>query len=216
MTVSIQLKDINKEITKISKDDFFTIEKYLLDNDLASDKEDSKTIKARLQNPPILTPEEFAEELIYVILASGFSQKTAKKKYIEIANYLKTTSEPNIEGLLQIFNNKMKMGAILKIWKNKEIIKNRYYELQTDEDKLDYLETLPFIGKITRNHIGRNLGINVVKYDIWIVRLANGLNYKSCDDMFADVQKETNLPLGYIDVILWKSCQLGIFKIKTK
>ena len=30
---------------------------------------------------------------------------------------------------------------------------------------------------------------------------------KYCDDMFAYLVRETNLPIGYIDVVLWKSCQ---------
>jgi peptide deformylase len=70
-----------------------------------------------------------------------------------------------------------------------------------------------------------NLGENVVKYDIWIQRL--GVMYggnpalsqkidngnldkdikKCCDDMFEHLHNETGLPIGYIDVVLWKGSQ---------
>ena len=89
---------------------------------------------------------------------------------------------------------------------------------------------MPYIGKITANHLARNLGENVVKYDIWIQRLGvlysrnsalyekidNGkLNNeikKVCDDMFTHLESETNLPRGYIDVVLWKSAQNHLIK----
>ena len=102
--------------------------------------------------------------------------------------------------------------------------------LKTLDDKLNYLQKLPHIGKITANHLARNLGEDVVKYDIWIQRLGcvfaqkpelftqinNGKLCKeirqSCDEMFSHLAKETNLPRGYIDVVLWKSLQQGLIK----
>ena len=84
MSITICIDDINRRINKLNKDDILLIEKYLIENNLASDKDDAVTIKEKLSNPPVLNSSEFASEVIYVILASGFSQKTAKKKYFEI------------------------------------------------------------------------------------------------------------------------------------
>ena len=81
MCVKICIKDLNKIIHFISKEDFLLIEQYLIENNLASDKDSVDIIKQRLSNPPVLSPIDFVCEVIYVILASGFSQKTAKKKY---------------------------------------------------------------------------------------------------------------------------------------
>ena len=87
---------------------------------------------------------------------------------------------------------------------------------------------MPHIGKITANHLARNLGENVVKYDVWIQRLGckyvnknfvidNG-NLKpeikqACDEMFAHLAGETGLPIGYLDVVLWKGAQQGLIKV---
>ena len=132
--------------------------------------------------------------------------------------------------LIQIFNNKNKINAICKIWENRHTLRDDYYELETLDEKLNYLTHLPHIGKITANHLARNLGEDVVKYDIWIQRLGVTFanrpeleqkinNGKLCDDikdacdkMFAHLCKETGLPRGYIDVVLWKSLQQGIIK----
>ena len=105
-----------------------------------------------------------------------------------------------------------------------------YYNQKTLDDKLNFIQKLPHIGKITANHLARNLGVDIVKYDIWIQRLGvvyagkpeffmrvdNGkLNTeikKYCDDMFSHMVCVTGLPRGYIDVVLWKSAQNGLIE----
>ena len=218
--------------TMFTKDWFFELEKNLRAAGLDSDSSSFDEIKANLVNKKILSPDEFAEMVSYVILAGGFSQKTAKRKHAEIINYIKKAGIlSNHEDLLKIFNNKNKTGAILKIWQNRKKYRNDYYSISDLDSKIKFLTSLPHIGKITANHLARNLGENVVKYDIWIQRLGvlhsgdfnlndkidNGkLNpeIKSvCDKMFSCLESETGLPRGYIDVVLWKACQNGYIKL---
>jgi len=49
--------------------------------------------KKRLIKPPALNAGEYAEECIYVILAGGFRQKIAKKKFGEIMNFIHSGGE---------------------------------------------------------------------------------------------------------------------------
>ncbi len=146
---------------------------------------------------------------------------------------LQTAKSNLFDALIKIFNNKNKINAICKIWENRTALRDGYYALDVLDDKLNYLQKLPHIGKITANHLARNLGEDIVKYDIWIQRLgvayatqsANNkmqrANLKAkinngalsdeikcaCDDMFAHLVQQTGLPRGYIDVVLWKSLQ---------
>ena len=204
-----------------SKSWFENLDAKLRDMGLDSDDKSFDEIKEILSNPPRFSSKEFASAVSYVILASGFSQKTAKKIHKNIMSKMPA----NAGDLLQIFNNKNKINAVCKIWENKEAFCDGYYNCSTLDEKLNYLQKLPHIGKITANHLARNLGENVVKYDIWIQRLGviysgnsalyekidNGnLNTEikqACDDMFEHLHNETGLPIGYIDVVLWKSCQ---------
>ncbi len=219
----------NSFISKIDKGVFFALEKYLINSGLASDKDSFEVIKSHLQNPPLFTPSEFAEEVIYVILASGFKQKIAKQKFFEITDFIKKENQAIPENLLKIFGNKNKINAICKVWNNKEEYCENFYKLQSIDEKLNYLEKLPHIGAITKNHIARNLGINKVKYDVWIQRLGISIcgkndmtvssqlcpeTKKACDKMFKSIEKETGLSIGYIDVVLWKSCQIGLLEFK--
>jgi hypothetical protein len=212
-----------------SKDWFLEIESKLREMGLDSDDKSFDEIKENLSNPKKLNPTEFAASVSYVILAGGFSQKTAKRIHKIIMDMM--PSNPSVEDLLKIFNNKNKINAIHKIWNNRQDFCDGFYKCSTLDEKLNYLQHLPHIGKITANHLARNLGENVVKYDIWIQRLGvvyggnsglyekidNGkLNpdiKKCCDEMFQHLHEQTNLPIGYIDVVLWKSLQNHLIEV---
>lgn len=212
-----------------SKDWFIKLESKLCEMGLDSDDKSFDEIKENLSKPKKLNPTDFASTVSYVILAGGFSQKTAKRIHKIIME--KMPQNPCVEDLLKIFNNKNKINAIYKIWNNRQDFCDGFYKCLTLDDKLNYLQKLPHIGKITANHLARNLGENVVKYDIWIQRLGviyggnpalaekidNGkLNTdikKCCDEMFQHLHEQTNLPIGYIDVVLWKSLQNHLIEV---
>lgn len=202
---------------------FFDLDKTLRAQGLDSDDKSFDEIREILAAPKRLPPESFADACAYVILAGGFSQKTAKKIHTVICDALRAGADA--DALFQIFHNKNKINAIVKIWQNRNALTDEYYAQKTLDDKLAFIQNLPHIGKITSHHLARNLGCNVVKYDVWIQRLGvlyagnpaffalvdnKNLNpqiKKYCDAMFAQLEQETNLPRGYIDVVLWKSCQ---------
>ena len=210
-----------------SKSWFENLDTQLREMGLDSDDKSFDEIKQILSNPPHLTSDEFASTVSYVILAGGFSQKTAKRIHAIIMSKMPA----NAGDLLKVFNNKNKINAICKIWENRQDFCDGYYQCTNLQDKLNYLQKLPHIGKITANHLARNLGENVVKYDIWIQRL--GVLYskntklyekidngkldadvkKYCDKMFEHLHKETDLPIGYIDVVLWKALQNKLIKV---
>ncbi len=216
------------------KDWFFNLENEIRKLGADSDAQSFDEIRENLSHPRKLSPTEFADMCAYVILAGGFSQKTAKKIHGNITEYLHTHGA-NFDDLFSMFHNKNKISAVCEIWNNKNALCAGYYHIDSLDDKIKYLSNLPHIGKITANHLARNLGENVVKYDIWIQRLGvayatqssecrvqssdinNGkLNpeiKKACDEMFAHLARVTGLPIGYIDVVLWKACQIGLIKL---
>ena len=62
-----------------SKSWFNNLDKQLRELGLDSDDKSFDEIKDILSNPPHLSPDEFVSTVSYVILAGGFSQKTAKR-----------------------------------------------------------------------------------------------------------------------------------------
>lgn len=153
-----------------SRDWFFDLDARLRAAGLDSDAQSFDEILQNLRARKIYDADAFASHCAYVILAGGFSQRTAKKIHEKIISVLRAVGA-DYEMLIQIFNNKNKINAICKIWENRERLRDGYYQLETLDDKLNYLQKLPHIGKITANHLARNLGEDIVKYDIWIQRL---------------------------------------------
>ena len=210
-----------------SKDWFENLEKQIRKMGVDSDAQSFDEIKSNLATPKKFSPTEFADMCAYVILAGGFSQKTAKTIHAKITDVLHKNGA-DYDTLISLFNNKNKINAIIKIWNDKDALCHEYYRIDDLDKKINYLSKLPHVGKITANHLARNLGENVVKYDIWIQRLgATFVNKKlnidngklnpeiknACDKMFEHLRAETGLPIGYIDVVLWKSCQIGLIKL---
>lgn len=210
-----------------SRDWFFDLDARLRAAGLDSDAQSFDEILENMRARKIYDADMFASHCAYVILAGGFSQQTAKVKHLEIMTVL-TAVGADFEMLIHLFNNKNKINAICKIWNNRKQLRDEYYGLKSLDDKLNYLQKLPHIGKITANHLARNLGEDVVKYDVWIQRLGCAFANKNlpidngdlspeiksaCDDMFAHLKRETGLPRGYIDVVLWKSCQVKLISV---
>lgn len=208
---------------------FFDLDSRLREMGLDSDAQSFDEIRENLSHRRVLDPDAFAENCVYVILAGGFSQKTAKKIHAQIMDFLQAHGA-DFDGLFAMFHNKNKINAVCKIWDNRAQLRDEYYLLNDTDARVNFLSRLPHIGKITANHLARNLGENVVKYDIWIQRLgalyagnpaltAKIDNKKlcleircACDAMFDDLCAQTKLPRGYIDVVLWKSSQTGLIK----
>lgn len=210
-----------------SRDWFFDLDARLRGAGLDSDVQSFDEILQNLRARKIYDADALAGHCVYVILAGGFSQVTAKKIYQKIMESLREFGT-DYNRLIELFNNKNKVSAICKIWENRAEICNMYYTLKSLDDRLAYLQKLPHIGKITANHLARNLGEDVVKYDIWIQRLGCVFVGKklpidnaklspdvkcACDDMFAHLAAQTGLPRGYIDVVLWKSCQVKLISM---
>lgn len=210
-----------------SRDWFFDLDARLRAAGLDSDAQSFDEILENMRARKIYDADTFASHCAYVILAGGFSQQTAKKIHEKIMDQVRI-SGADFDVLIKIFNNKNKINAICKIWNNRKQLRDKYYGLKSLDDKLDYLQKLPHIGKITANHLARNLGEDVVKYDVWIQRLGCVFANKNlpidngdlspeiksaCDDMFAHLCAETGLPRGYIDVVLWKGLQQKLISV---
>lgn len=224
-----------EHITEINSIIFNYLQLRLIELGLDSDKKNFREIREILNKQPVFTPKEFAYECFYVICVAGFKQDYAKAICNKIISFIEKNGESfTEEQLLEIYGNKMKVRSIKNVWENRERYQKEFYNLKSVEQKVEFLGSLPHIGNITKYHLARNLGLNFVKYDIWIQRLGVALygnenfidrvnNSKLlpeikyyCDVMFDKLYEETNEKIGFIDVVLWRSCQKKLIKINRK
>ena len=86
---------------------FFDLDKKLRMAGLDSDAQSFDEILENLKQRKIYSPDAFASHCAYVILAGGFSQKTAKKIHAKIMNFL-CENGADFDSLIQIFITKIK------------------------------------------------------------------------------------------------------------
>jgi hypothetical protein len=132
----LRWQNSKKEMGKIfSASWFFDLESRLREMGLDSDDKTFDEIRENLSNPKRLSPDEFAGAVAYVILAGGFSQKTAKKIHQIIMQ--KILENPSVDDLLKIFNNKNKINAILNVWEFRNCFCDVFYECESLDDEVN-------------------------------------------------------------------------------
>jgi len=151
--------------------------------------------KRRLED---ITPMDFFYEYVYVVLNSGMNNKIAEKMYRKLLS----------EGSKTV-NHLGKRKAIIRAQIHYKWWFRQLKSCATVNEKLDFLETLPWIGPITKHHLARNLGIDVAKPDRHLQRIAKHFEYFDVQKMCNNLSLTTGDRIGTVDVILWRICNLN-------
>lgn len=144
---------------------------------------------------PISDVNTFFCEYMWVVINSGMKNQIAKLIYDRM----------NKEGF-DSFGHKGKVKAIKEVHQNADKYFNDYLKA---DDKLAFLGTMPFIGKITKYHLAKNYGLDFCKPDRHLERIAK--KYKTTPfELCNKLSKETGLRIGTVDLIIWRSANLGL------
>ena len=143
---------------------------------------------------------EFASQAVWVIISSGMKNQIARI----ISNRIFEALQDG-KPLGSVFKHKGKVEAIEYIFSHSQELFKGYINAG---DKLTYLETLPFIGGITKYHLAKNLGDDVVKPDRHLVRIAE--QYGTTPEKLCwDIAVKTDCRIGTVDIIIWRAANLG-------
>jgi hypothetical protein len=162
--------------------------------------------------------QDLLREAAWVVLCSGFSERVVRRRFDAIslcfcdwlsAEYIVTRGDRCWSTAMSVFGSARKITAILRIC-------SFVYEQGFDSlssriraNPIHELGQLPFIGPVTSYHLAKNLGIDVVKRDRHLVRLALYLGFESPEEMCAKVGRQIGEPVSVVDVVLWRYCTLS-------
>lgn len=153
-----------------------------------------------------LKPQEFFEEYIWVVYASGFSvrrlEEVKDRLYRAYGRY-KDLDSKRKRKVLAVVNSVRKWNAVHDTAVTMQTMRWDHFK-KTYLSDLDKMTALGYIGPITKFHLGRNLGFNVAKPDRHLVTLAERFGCSSVDEMCQYLSQEHSLKLKEIDFILWK------------
>ena len=176
-------------------EDFWELYDEVVDNGYQKEIDWQENLK------PCGDADTFLQEYIWVVLNSGMKNQVARKIYERIKKALATVQPIN-----RVFKHKGKAAAIL----NMSLVADDIFKMYQDaEDKLVFLETLSFIGKTTKYHLAKNLGLDVCKPDRHLVRIAERFN-TDCFKLCKKLSEETGLRIATVDVVLWRAANLGL------
>lgn len=148
---------------------------------------------------PCDNADVFGLEAIWVILNSGMKNQIAR--IIEERIY---HAMANGQPISSAFGHKGKVKAMEYILANKIQLFNAFQHAQ---DKLEFLKSLPYIGNITKYHLAKNLGIDVVKPDRHLKRIAEKESktpYQLCKEI-SDLIGDS---LATVDTVIWRAANL--------
>lgn len=159
---------------------------------------------------------EFLYNYCYVVYASGFEASKVKSKFPDLQAAFKNfeirslAKMRSIRKPLAIFNNERKACSFLKGSKNiagegfSNFKKRLKCAKERGEQGLNILEELPGIGRVTKYHLAKDIGLaDVAKPDIWLERAAKHCN-STVDDLIDFLSEKYSLPRRAVDIILWR------------
>jgi hypothetical protein len=102
--------------------------------------------------------DEFAAAAVYVIVNSGMQYGVAQTIFARCWAALHRTGT-----VRRVFRHPGKAKAIGQIWRNREQLFAAY---RAAADKLEFCQSLPWIGPTTSRHLAKDLGVDVAKPDV--------------------------------------------------
>lgn len=144
---------------------------------------------------PCTEPGVFFHEYVWVVIHSGMHNKAARAIFDRFvsSNYdlMQIGHEGKRKAVLQV------MGDVSGIW----------FRYTQAEDKLVYLEGLPWIGPITKWHLAKNLGLDCAKPDRHLVRIAGQLRTDP-DTLCRHIARAVGQRVATVDLVLWRAANL--------
>lgn len=141
--------------------------------------------------------EAFARETTFVVCGSGFRNALAvpivERCMLALRNGHSAATE---------FGHPGKAKAIDYIWANRDALFAGYC---AEENTIEYLQTMPWIGPITAWHLAKNLGGDHAKPDVHMERLARR-EKTTTFELCARLSRETGRKISRIDTVLWRAC----------
>jgi hypothetical protein len=165
----------------------------------------------------VLSESEFLEEAAWVILNTGMRESIIRRCFPKIsAAFLNWISAETIvrnrayceAEAVRIFNHPRKISAIGSICERVGYTGFDMFREKIRVEGIDFLQTLDFIGPITKYHLAKNVGLDVVKPDRHLVRLAKAANFKYPKNLCQAISEITGDKISVVDLVLWRYATL--------
>ena len=148
---------------------------------------------------PCRSAAVFRDEYVWVVLNSGMKNQVARIIRGRIVEALEA-GRP----VLSAFRHPGKAAAIEAMLTDHALVFGQYLGAV---DKLAFLQSLPWIGPITKYHLAKNLGLDYAKPDRHLERIAGSYGMTT-NTMCGALAIATGQRIGVVDYVIWRAANL--------
>jgi hypothetical protein len=165
-----------------------------------------------------LSESDFLEEFAWVVLSSGMKEAVVRRLFPRISQaFLEWRSAAAIvrrrrscqRRAIRVFNHRPKIDAVLSAAKRVADLGFSAFRNQIQRGGIDFIRTLAFMGPATSYHLAKNIGLDVVKPDRHLVRIAESAGGFSPNDLCEMIAHQTGDKVSVIDIVLWRYATLN-------
>jgi hypothetical protein len=164
-----------------------------------------------------LTEERFLREYAWVVFSSGFRESVLRNKFDRLAiAFLGLTNASEValnrrscrRAALRVFGHQGKVRAVLDACKLIHLDGFASFRSQLKAGGVEFIDRLPFMGPATSYHLAKNIGLDVVKPDRHLVRIAHGSGFESPHDFCESINAVVGDALAVVDIVIWRYATL--------
>ncbi len=160
-----------------------------------------------------ITESDFLREASWVILSAGMSEAVVRRCFPAVsaafnnwsgAATIARHSETCRSAALSAFAHTGKISAIIAL--ARKVDSEGFDEVKRNIGirGVKYLQGFEYVGPVTCFHLAKNLGLDVVKPDRHLVRLATATESESPLLLCRAISKATGDRLSVVDLVLWR------------
>ena len=165
-----------------------------------------------------VTESDFLREAAWVVLSSGMRESVIRNKFPEISNaFYSWESATRInynanscrQKALSSFSHKGKIDAIISIAREIHKITYQSFRNNIECQGIDFIQRFPYMGPATSFHLAKNIGLDVVKPDRHLLRVAAAAGYDSPHSLCKEISELCGDSISLVDIVIWRFATLN-------
>ena len=165
-----------------------------------------------------ITESYFLRESAWVVLSSGMRESVIRQKFPAIskvfyswrnAKDIVNNSEKCKNQAIKIFHHQKKIDAIISIAERIFTQGFAIFKMHIQREGVKFIQLLPFMGPATSYHLAKNIGLDVVKPDRHLVRVAATAGFESPRLLCEEISKSVGDRVSVIDLVIWRFATLN-------
>ncbi|MFX0209923.1 MAG: hypothetical protein ACFFDT_28340 [Candidatus Hodarchaeota archaeon] len=143
------------------------------------------------------------------VIREKFPEISAAFCFWKNAKTITENSESCRSRALAVFGHRQKIRAIIVI--AEQIYSQGFatFKMRIRTEGIEFIQLLPFLGPATSYHLAKNIGLDVVKPDRHLIRVAAVAGYENPRILCEEISKHVGDRISVVDLVIWRFATLN-------